>query len=530
MFLLKSLYDMKKHSIVFLISSLFFLYSCRTDNIQTLTKTTTTSDVTPDATNNFVWKAMNSWYYWQEKNPNLADNLLNNNSKYTALINGRTPNDLFYKDLVFEYGKTDRFSWIENNNVIISSSSKMAEAKPNTGLDIALFPKGGSSSNFVALVNYVVPNSSAANAGVKRGDIITKVNGTAISASNRSVLFDADSFTITRAETAVAEVVNGAYVVTTTDKEENLSIVKTSIDENPIAFYKVFELAGKKIGYLVYNGFKIDYNDELNAQFAKMKADGINELILDLRYNGGGSLTSAIGLAQMINGNYTGSNYVYMEYNNKHSKYNGYDVLSDKISIYNIVNGHEEKIREENINSLSLPKIYALISFQTASASELTVISLSKFINVETIGFATLGKFVGSHTLYDSPDNDYINYEKRNKSHNWQLQPITFQYFNKDRDPHPKVISDGRVEEGLLPNKENRIHPYQWIGTVKEFGNTSDPELKRALELITGQSITNKMKTIPFVDTRQKVLSKPTNVAAGLYLNDINDYLKRKRN
>lgn len=518
---------MKNYFITSIIFSLFLFTSCRTDTI----KPTPSSNVTPDATNNFVWKAMNSWYYWQSQSPNLVDNVQNDNAKYTGLINGKTPNDLFYKDLVYQYGKTDRFSWIENNNVIVNASSKMAETKPNTGLDISLFPKGGGSSNFVALVNYVIPNSSAANAGLKRGDVITKVNGAPLSASNRSVLFDADSFTISRAETAVSEVVNGSYVVRTTDKDENIPIVKTSIDENPIAFYKVFEMGGKKIGYLVYNGFKIDYNDELNAQFAKMKADGITELILDLRYNGGGSLTSAVGLAQMINGNYTGSNYVYMEYNSKHSKYNGYDVLSDNIDIYNVVNGHEEKIRNEKINSLSLPKIYTLISFQTASASELTVTSLSKFINVETIGYVTVGKFVGSHTLYDSPDNDYINYEKRNKSHNWQLQPITFQYFNKDRDPHPKVTyADGTVEEGLLPNQQNRVHPYQCIGTVKEFGNTSDPELKRALELITGQTITSKIKSAPFVDTKQRVISKPTNAALGLYIHDISDYLKRKKN
>lgn len=287
--------NIKKYLFAAALGSLTLTTSCRSeDPAPQPTPTPTPPTATVDPVNEFVWKAMNSWYYWQANVPTLADSYKNDAAKYAALLNGKTPDKLFYGSLLYEYGKTDRFSWIENNNKIIEASARTAEVESITGLELSLYPKGGGSANYVALVNYVVPGSSAANAGVKRGDVITKINGTYLTKANYGGLFG-DSFTITRAETATSAVVGNAYVVTTTDKNENIPIVKTSIDENPIAFYKVFEMSGKKIGYLVYNGFKIDYNDELNAQFAKMKADGITDLILDLRYNGGGSLTSASG-------------------------------------------------------------------------------------------------------------------------------------------------------------------------------------------------------------------------------------------
>lgn len=474
----------------------------------------------PDEINNFVWKAMNSWYYWKDQVPQLGDNYFKTPADYAAFINGKTPDKLFYSLLT----KTDHFSWIENNNEIVRVS-KIAEVQKKSGFDYALYPKGGNSNTYLALVNYVVPGSPAASAGLKRGDVITKVNGAYLTENNYGQLDDAQ-FTVTRAETVSADVVGGYYVVSTTDKNERLSISKTDIDENPIAHYQTYALAGKKIGYLVFNSFDIDYNDELNAQFAKMKSDGITDLILDLRYNGGGSLYTAFGLAQMINGNFTGQNYIYSEYNNKHSKYNGFDPLTNTVPIYKVTNGHPEKTGEQPVNSLSLPKIYVLVSFQTASASELTVYSLSKFINVTTVGYYTVGKFVGSQTLYDSPNDDYTSYENRNKSHNWQLQPITFAYYNKNKDPHPTAVFDNVAEPTITP--DYRISPYLAFNNVKEFGNTSDPELKKALSLITGLTSFKQTDILPVLNYRSRLVA-PKHQIKELVIDDYETYLERRQ-
>ena len=75
------------------------------------------STTKPDEINNFVWKAMNSWYYWQPNVPNLADSFDDNPTTYANFLNGKTPDKLFYS-LLYQRGTIDRFSWIENNNEV----------------------------------------------------------------------------------------------------------------------------------------------------------------------------------------------------------------------------------------------------------------------------------------------------------------------------------------------------------------------------------------------------------------------------
>lgn len=466
--------------------------------------------VEANAVNDFVWKAMNSWYYWQPNVPKLADNF-KNSTDYLPFINPKTPDGLFY-DLLYDYGNTDRFSWIENNNSIVESS-RIAEVERISGFDYAVYPKDNSNTSAVALVNYVVPESPAAIAGIKRGDIITKVNGAPLTLTNYSQL-SKDQFTLTRAATAVMT----SSALVTTDRTENISITQIDFDENPVAFYEKFTNGGKNIGYLVYNGFKSDYNDELNTAFATMKADGITELILDLRYNGGGSLETALALAQMINGNFTDQPYVFLDFNAKHNDEDGMDYLKNTVKTYNIINGYPETTGEQPVNSLNIKKVYVLVSFLTASASELTITSLNKYVPVTTIGNETYGKFVGSITLYDSPASDYTSYSARNTSHNWKLQPITFSYYNKDKDSNPSG--------GILPTYA--INPYDAINNIKEFGNVSDPELKKALELISGQTMSKTAKNSVTYHNKN-IRFQPRNEASGLVIEDFKNFSKRRR-
>ncbi|KDN55108.1 S41 family peptidase [Flavobacterium seoulense] len=458
----------------------------------------------PDEINNFVWKAMNSWYYWQPNVPDLSDSKIASTATYTKFINGKAPDALFYS-LLYQRGTIDKFSWIENSNEIVHVS-KIAEIEKKGGFSYGVYPKDASSVNMVALVNYVVPGSPAALAGLKRGDVITKINGSQLTSSNYDQLENAQ-LTLTIA--ASVQFINASLV--TTDKGTTVTVTKTEIDENPVAYYEKKVYGSKNIGYLVYNGFKSDYNDELNATFAKMKSDGINELVLDLRYNGGGSLETAVALAQMINGNFTNKPYVYLDFNDKHNSNDGYENLSEKVRVFNLVDNEPTFQREESINSLALTKIYVLVSFQTASASELTVQCLKKYISVVTIGEETTGKFVGSNTLYDSPSSNYTSYADRSTKHKWQLQPITFSYYNKDKDANPSKIKP-----------DYAINPYSAFLNLVEFGNVKDPSLKKALELITGQTMRttgkNTETSLPSMDNLAAF--NPTNTAKGLYIED----------
>jgi C-terminal processing protease CtpA/Prc len=464
------------------------------------------STTKPDEINNFVWKAMNSWYYWQPNVPNLADSFDDNQTTYANFLNGKTPDKLFYS-LLYQRGTIDRFSWIENNNEVVYSS-KIAEVEKSGGFDIGIYPKDNTNTTAVALVNYVVPNSPAALAGLKRGDVITKVNGSPLTLNNSDLLYN-NQVTVTLA--ATVQLTSAGLI--TTDKTSSISITQADIDENPIAYYEKKVYGTKNIGYLVFNAFKADYNDELNAAFAQMKADGINELVLDLRYNGGGSLETAVALAGMINGNYSGSPYVFLDFNNKHNSEDGFDYLSNQMNTYSLVNNRPEKSGTQTINSLNLTKVYVLVNFQTASASELTVQCLKKYVNVVTIGYDTVGKFVGSITLYDSPAQDYTSYTNRNTKHNWQLQPITFSYYNKDKEVNPEFIT---------PNYE--VNPYSIFNNLTAFGDVRDPFLKKALELITGQSFRMGNTSTSSFENKNLQKFNPTNAAKGLYIQDFQNF------
>ena len=483
-----------------LFLTLVFISCSRDDNNDT------GSTTKPDEINNFVWKAMNSWYYWQPNVPNLADSFDDNQTTYANFLNGKTPDKLFYS-LLYQRGTIDIFSWIENNNEVVYSS-KIAEVEKSGGFDIGIYPKDNTNTTAVALVNYVVPNSPAALAGLKRGDVITKVNGSPLTLNNSDLLYN-NQVTVTLA--ATVQLTSTGLI--TTDKTSSISITQADIDENPIAYYEKKVYGTKNIGYLVFNAFKADYNDELNAAFAQMKADGINELVLDLRYNGGGSLETAVALAGMINGNYSGSPYVFLDFNNKHNSEDGFDYLSNQMNTYSLVNNRPEKSGTQTINSLNLTKVYVLVNFQTASASELTVQCLKKYVNVVTIGYDTVGKFVGSITLYDSPAQDYTSYTNRNTKHNWQLQPITFSYYNKDKEVNPEFIT---------PNYE--INPYSIFNNLTAFGDVRDPFLKKALELITGQSFRMGNTSTSSFENKNLQKFNPTNAAKGLYIQDFQNF------
>ena len=491
---------MKLKYILLLLLVGFAITSCSKDS-----NSETNETVVPDEINDFVWKAMNSWYYWQSNVANLSNSKIASGNKYANFINGKTPDALFYS-LLYQRGTVDRFSWIENSNEVVYAS-KIAEVKKSGGFSYGLYPKDANNVNLVALINYVVPDSPAALAGLKRGDVITKINAKQLTSSNY------DQLTYTQMVLTLAEnVAFTSSALVTTDKATTITVTQADIDENPVAYYEKKVYGSKNIGYLVFNSFKSDYNDELNAAFAKMKTDGINELVLDLRYNGGGSLETAIALAQMINGSFTNKPYVYLDFNDKHNSEDGFENLSDKVRIFNLVDNEPTYEREETVNSLSLTRIYVLVSFQTASASELTIQCLKKYISVTTIGEETVGKFVGSNTLYDCPEFNYTSYDNRSTKHQWQLQPITFSYYNKDKDVNPSKIT---------PDYD--INPYSTFLNLVEFGNVKDPYLKKALELITGQTLrTNTQKAETALTFRNDNLASfnPTNAAKGLYIED----------
>ena len=113
------------------------------------------------------------------------------------------------------------------------------------------------------------------------------------------------------------------------------------------------------------------YDKELNEAFAQFKADGVSDLVLDLRYNSGGSVQTAIYLASMIKGTDTQKVFVKQASNKKMANHWKRE--------YNF----ENNISGTPIQSLSLPKVYILTSKRTASASELIINGLKPYCHTD---------------------------------------------------------------------------------------------------------------------------------------------------
>ena len=141
--------------------------------------------------------------------------------------------------------------------------------------------------------------SPAENAGIKRGDLFMKVNDQQLTVSNyQALLFSNITYKLTFA-TITGDDISG-YKISPNDRSVTMTAV--TMQENPILLDTVLNVNNYRIGYLVYNEFNAAFDVQLNQVFKKFKDANIDHLIVDLRYNGGGSVQTAIYLASMIYG------------------------------------------------------------------------------------------------------------------------------------------------------------------------------------------------------------------------------------
>jgi C-terminal processing protease CtpA/Prc len=252
---------------------------------------------------------------------------------------------------------------------------------------------------------------------------------------------------------------------TVTANGKTVALTKTTLTENPILIKNVITIGAKKIGYLMYNGFYADFDLQLNSVFGDFKTQGITDLVLDLRYNSGGSVRTATYLASMITGQFTGKVFAKQQWN---TKINTYFEANNPNGLRNFFT---DKIGTTPINSVNMTKVYILTTKSTASASELIINGLKPHINVVQIGDLTTGKNVGSVTLYDSPDFSATN---KNPKHKYAMQPIVLKIVNSD--------GFGDYFNGLTPTHELK----ETINTYGVLGDVNEPLLKLAIAKITG--------------------------------------------
>ena len=439
-----------------LLTAVFTFQSCQ-DN----------DDVAPTSNlevQDFIWKGLNQYYLWQADVPNLGDDRFANQAALNTFLSGYPePETLFDALRVDE--SIDRFSWIVDD--YLELEGQLQGTSKNNGVEFGLSYMPGSTTEIFGYVKYIIANSDAANKNIKRGDFFTAVNGTKITAGNyQSLLFSAnENYTLNLAD------YNGTTIV---GNGKSVSLTKTVLTENPILVNKVITSGTHKIGYLVYNAFYADFDSKLNDAFGALKSAGVTDLVLDLRYNSGGSILSATRLASMITGQFTGKVFAKQQWNAK------IQAFFEKEDPNSLNNYFTDKIDSTPINSLNMTKVYILTANGTASASELVINGLKPHISVVQIGDVTVGKNVGSVTLYDSPD---FTDENRNPKHKYAMQPIVLKIVNS--------VGFGDYFNGLQPDYLLK----ETISTYGVLGAPSEPLLSTAIGKITGTTRMLKQNT-----------------------------------
>jgi len=218
----------------------------------------------------------------------------------------------------------------------------------------------------------VYPNSPADNANLARGVQILKINGKDVD--------DVDD--IHDINTAFGEDKVGVETtleVKINEQIKNVTMQKAKVTAPSVLKKVVLDVDNKKIGYLLFDKFIEPSTNELKEAFGYFKAQNIDDLIVDLRYNGGGLVSVANDLVSLIIGQGSADEISFgLHFNDKKSSYNRYYYINS----FN--------------NSFDLQNVYFITTKNSCSASEAVINALSPYgVNVAIIGNKTCGKPVG---------------------------------------------------------------------------------------------------------------------------------------
>ncbi|WP_158870091.1 S41 family peptidase [Maribellus comscasis] len=437
-----------------------------------------------DEVNKFIWEGLATYYYWVSNVSNLVNTDFEDDDSLNAFLNTYTdPEELFY-DLLYEYGTVDKWSFIVDNSQEIDNW--LTGISESMGFDFMLSYYEDNSNNIFGYVRYVLKGSPADLAGIKRGDFFLTVNGTQLTSLNyQELLFTQQTYSL-----GMAKYENNTF--SGNGIEHTMTAVE--LQEYPILLDTVYNVGGLNVGYLVYNGFTSAYDKTLNNSYdillnstiSKLKDQGIEKLIIDLRYNGGGSVQTSMYLASMIYGTNTSQVFAKYKYNNLLQNYFRDEYGGDYFNYYfsDVILEQDWDLEDAEGNfiqtvttpetpivSLDLNELYVITSSNTASASELLINGLSAYIDVIQIGTNTTGKNVGSFTIRDWIDDNNVN-----PNHSWAMQPITLKIANSNG------YSD--FSDGLVPD----ISGQESVLNLKQLGDKDETLLKLTLNYIEGNS------------------------------------------
>lgn len=360
---------MKKTFLILIIASLF---GCEE----------TSDPVVPTAESDkiFLKDLMNEWYLWNDELPEIdVDKYSSQDEMLVALRN-----------------EQDKWSLIQDRSEYEAYYSSGQVTNGEEGVHgIYMYYETPEE----LYIRFSYPGSKAYEAGLKRGTRINSINGLKVSDSNSDDINASlgqnlkgveNTFDITIP--SVSKYINGEVVEVSAAIDTVITIAKEELIVRPVLLSEVIELPnGKKVGHLVFKSFIETAEDALASAFADFKAKGVSELVLDLRYNGGGRVNIAGQIAGFV----------------LPSSADGKVLFKYEHNPLQTENNENQQVELMDSN-LDLERIFIFGEGGTASSSELVINSLKPYMDVQLLGENTYGKPVGSYAFENKNNNNYI--------------------------------------------------------------------------------------------------------------------------
>jgi C-terminal processing protease CtpA/Prc len=413
--------------------------------------------------NTFAYNVMNTYYLWKDEVSDKIENWVTTEDPIKKVEAARYEMDKWT-------ALYDNFSDVEG---YFSGNLE------TFGLSFTLYYYDEAMTQVCAVVTYTYENSPARKAGLQRGDIIVTVDGELITPDN----YPAQASKLWGTGSISLGLEDGRTV----------SLQSVQMYENPVHTATTFDYGGKRFGYLHFTSFTLDSCPDLETVFGQFKAEGITDLILDLRYNGGGYVTTSTALASMI----APPDVV------KAKKVYNKDIYNDNLTqseqdatrfepefTYEISSGQEVTVHPLEVNP-GIEHLWAIVTDDSASASEALICGLKPYMDVTLVGQQTYGKFTGCILLsatewFDSITETTLDIEEGKAAlPNWGIYLVVSRY----ADCNGVTLS---MPDGITPDYAAKDRPKETF----PLGDPSEKMLAATLSIATGGPAPASVKSI----------------------------------
>ena len=370
---------MKKTALFLFLVLFFVLVSCENHVVP---------DCSQESVNRQAFAYLKEWYLWYEYLPAVNPASYDSLDKMISAVKYRE-GDVLVDRFSYAVKKTEHDDYYAGKRYGMGMSMQRDE-------------------NNDVFITMVYPGSPAGTAGLRRGQQVLEMNGFTVEELDENNAYNKehrgdDDFEEKTDWNNVYNAENKGEAVQFKVLEEGVEFETTVVLDDYIGKSvladKILEHDGVKTGYIHFKSFITSSEDELNEVFARFKEENVEQLVLDLRYNGGGLVRIARQLVNLVAGDKVkGDDIIKLIYNNKHPEQN---------------TSYKGEVLKNSLSNIR--KVAFIVSSGTASASEMAINSLTPYVEAALIGETTYGKPVGMNSK-DICDQTIV--------------PITFKYAN----------------------------------------------------------------------------------------------------